>query len=107
MRHARHLYSVRLEEDAGMSRDALLEALEAQRIGSGVHYLAVHLHPYYRERYGLEPDDLPVAHRISQQTLSLPLSPKVSDADQDDVVAALRHVLDRGAARVLPAVDPP
>jgi dTDP-4-amino-4,6-dideoxygalactose transaminase len=107
MRHARHLYSVRLEEDAGMSRDALLEALEAQRIGSGVHYLAVHLHPYYRERYGLEPDDLPVAHRISQQTLSLPLSPKVSDADQDDVVAALRLVLDRGAARVLPAVDPP
>jgi dTDP-4-amino-4,6-dideoxygalactose transaminase len=107
MRHARHLYSVRLEEDAGMSRDALLEALEAQRIGSGVHYLAVHLHPYYRERYGLEPDDLPVAHRISEQTLSLPLSPKVSDADQDDVVAALRLVLDRGAARVLPAVDPP
>jgi dTDP-4-amino-4,6-dideoxygalactose transaminase len=107
MRHARHLYSVRLEEDAGLSRDALLDALQEQRIGSGVHYLAVHLHPYYRERYGLEPDDLPIAHRISQQTLSLPLSPKVSDADQDDVVAALRLVLERGGARALPAVDPP
>jgi dTDP-4-amino-4,6-dideoxygalactose transaminase len=105
MRHARHLYSVRLADDAGLSRDALLEALEAQRIGAGVHYLAVHLHPYYRERYGIEPDDLPIANRISQQTLSLPLSPKISDADQDDVVAALRLVLHRGCAGVLPVAD--
>jgi dTDP-4-amino-4,6-dideoxygalactose transaminase len=105
MRHARHLYSVRLADDAGLSRDALLQALEAQRIGAGVHFLAVHLHPYYRERYGIGPDDLPVAHRISRQTLSLPLSPKVSDADQDDVVEALRHSLERGGAGVVPGAD--
>jgi dTDP-4-amino-4,6-dideoxygalactose transaminase len=67
----------------------------------------VHLHPYYRERYGIEPDDLPVANRISQQTLSLPLSPKVSDADQDDVVAALRLVLQPGGAGVVPAAGAP
>jgi dTDP-4-amino-4,6-dideoxygalactose transaminase len=107
MRHARHLYSVRLAEDAGLTRDALLEALNAQRIGAGVHYLAVHLHPYYRQRYDLKPDDLPIANHISQQTFSLPLSPKVSDADQDDVADALRRVLQRGAAGVLPAADAP
>jgi dTDP-4-amino-4,6-dideoxygalactose transaminase len=106
MRHARHLYSVRVRDDAGLSRDELLEAMEAQRIGVGVHYLAVHLHPYYRERYALEPDDLPVANDISQRTVSLPLSPKVSDADQDDVVEALHRVIPRGAG-VLPAVDGP
>jgi len=106
-RHARHLYSVRLSDDAGLTRDELLEAMEAQRIGVGVHYIAVHLHPYYRERYGLRPADLPVANDISQRTVSLPLSPKVSHEDQDDVVAALRSVLERGGAGVLPAIDTP
>src|SRR3977135_1207797 len=89
-RPAPHPSGAPLAEDAGLSRDALLEALEARRIGAGVHYLAVHLHLYYRERYGLQPDDFPIANRISQQTLSLPLSPKVSDTDQDDVAEALR-----------------
>lgn len=92
-RHARHLYQVLLAPGAPLCRDELLDGLAARRIGAGVHYRGVHLHPYYRERYGLRPLDLPVASDISERTLSLPLSPKVSESDQDDVVRALRELL--------------
>jgi dTDP-4-amino-4,6-dideoxygalactose transaminase len=94
-RHARHLYQVRLEPDAPLSRDALLDALTAQKIGTGVHYRGVHLHPFYRDTYDLRPEHFPVATEISETTLSLPLSPKVTEADQDDVVAALTEALRR------------
>ena len=84
-----------MSSEAPISRDALLDALAERKIGTGVHYRGVHLHPYYRDKYGLEPSDFPVASDISDRTLSLPLSPKVTDADQDDVVAALNEVLAR------------
>jgi dTDP-4-amino-4,6-dideoxygalactose transaminase len=92
-RHARHLYQVLLRGDALLTRDQLLDALTERKIGTGVHYRGVHLHPFYRDKYGLTADDFPVASDISERTLSLPLSPKVSDADQDDVVAALTELL--------------
>jgi dTDP-4-amino-4,6-dideoxygalactose transaminase len=95
-RHARHLYQVRIEPDAGISRDALLEGLTKRRIGSGVHYRGIHLHPYYRERYRLTSEQFPVATAISDSTLSLPLGANVTDADQDDVVTALRELLSTG-----------
>jgi dTDP-4-amino-4,6-dideoxygalactose transaminase len=94
MRHARHLYSILVDPDASIDRDQLMGFLHEQRIGAGVHYRAIHLHPYYRRRYlryGLDPDALGVATDISDRTLSLPLSPKVTESDQDDVVAALRE----------------
>ncbi|MGI8505476.1 MAG: DegT/DnrJ/EryC1/StrS family aminotransferase [Solirubrobacteraceae bacterium] len=92
-RHARHLYQVLVAPEAPLDRDRVLEGLNERRIGSGVHYRGVHLHPYYRDRYGLVPEQFPVATAISEQTLSLPLSPKVTEADQDDTVAALRELL--------------
>jgi dTDP-4-amino-4,6-dideoxygalactose transaminase len=92
-RHAWHLYPVLLDADAGISRDELLQALTDRRIGTGVHYRGVHLHPYYRDRYSIDPASLPVATDISEHTLSLPLAPNVSVADQDDVVEALRELL--------------
>ena len=64
-----------------------------QWIGVGVHYRAVHEHEYYRERFGFRSDDFPVASDISARTLSLPLSPKLTPEDQDDVVAALEVAL--------------
>ena len=91
MRHARHLYTVLVDPEAGVERDALVDFLNQQRIGTGVHYRAVHLHPYYRRTYDLRPEAFPVATDISNRTLSLPLSPGVTRADQDDVVAALRE----------------
>jgi dTDP-4-amino-4,6-dideoxygalactose transaminase len=93
MRHARHLYQVMLTADAPLTRDELLEELTRHRIGTGVHYRGVHLHPYYRDTYLLKPDQFPIATEISERTLSLPLSPVVSDADQMDVVRALRSLL--------------
>ena len=92
-RHARHLYQVLVGPDAPLTRDELIDALTARRIGTGVHYRGVHLHPFYRDKYGLQPSDFPVATAISECTLSLPLSPKLTEADQDDVVHALRELL--------------
>jgi dTDP-4-amino-4,6-dideoxygalactose transaminase len=92
-RHARHLYQVLVEPDAELSRDELLDGLNAHNIGSGVHYRGVHLHPYYRDTYQLAPEDFPVATEISERTLSLPLSPQITEADQDDVAAALWELL--------------
>ncbi len=95
-RHAWHLYSVLVRPDAELDRDGVLDALAERGIGAGVHYRAVHLHPYYRQRYGIDPATLPVATDMSARTLSLPLSPALSDGDQERVVAALAEGL--GAA---------
>ena len=91
--HARHLYQVMLDPHASLTRDQLLHGLTQHKIGSGVHYRGVHLHPFYREKYRLRPEQFPVATAISERTLSLPLSPKVTEADQDDVVGALAALL--------------
>jgi dTDP-4-amino-4,6-dideoxygalactose transaminase len=93
LRHSRHLYTVEVGDDAPIDRDELLDHLTAERIGTGVHYRGVHLHPYYRDRYGIDPGSLPVATRISDRTLSLPLSPKVTESDVADVVGAIRRGL--------------
>jgi dTDP-4-amino-4,6-dideoxygalactose transaminase len=92
-RHARHLYQVQVEPEASLSRDQLLDALSERRIGAGVHYRGVHLHPYYRDRYRIDPAALPVATDVSQRTLSLPLSPALTEADQLDVAEALGDAL--------------
>ncbi|WP_296644471.1 DegT/DnrJ/EryC1/StrS family aminotransferase [Thiobacillus sp. 65-1402] len=91
-RHALHLYTVLVDaERTGLTRDTVLEKLHDRNIGAGVHYLSLPEHPYYQERYGWEPDDWPQAKRIGRQTLSLPLSPKLHDSDQDDIIGALQE----------------
>jgi dTDP-4-amino-4,6-dideoxygalactose transaminase len=92
-RHAHHLYAIEVLPEAGVTRDELLVEMTRRNIGVGVHYVGVHLHPYYRDTYGLTPEDFPVATQSSDRTLSLPLSPKITPRDQDDVVAALRDVI--------------
>lgn len=96
-RHARHLYQILVNEDAGVDRDTVLDFLTSRRIGTGVHYRAVHLHPYYQERYGIDPQSLPVATDISERTLSLPFAPDLTTDDQLDVAVALRDCFDFGA----------
>jgi dTDP-4-amino-4,6-dideoxygalactose transaminase len=93
-RHARHLFTIEVDADSPVSRDELLQRLHARKIGAGVHYRAVHVHPFYRDKYGLAPEAFPVALGISDRTLSLPLSPKVTPADQTDVIDALRSALE-------------
>lgn len=92
-RHALHLYTLLVEpERSGLTRDSVLEKLHERNVGAGVHYLSLPEHPYYQERYGWKPDDWPHAKRIGRQTLSLPLSPKLGDGDQDDVIAAMQEI---------------
>jgi dTDP-4-amino-4,6-dideoxygalactose transaminase len=93
-KHAYHLYTLIL--DTGrlrIKRDEFLAKMTAKNIGVGVHYIALHLHPYYRKTYGYKPGDFPNAEWISKRTVSLPLSPKLSDKDVGDVVAAVRSIL--------------
>jgi dTDP-4-amino-4,6-dideoxygalactose transaminase len=96
-RHACHLYTLLIDERrAGISRDQFLDAMTTHGIGIGVHYLSIPEHPYYRDRYAWRADDYPNATRIGRQTVSIPLSPALSDADVHDVVHAVGTVL-RGA----------
>lgn len=89
-RHARHLYTLVVDpENALIDRDELINRLHRRGIGSGVHYRGVHLHKYYRERLKIAPDVLPNSTWISQGTLSLPLSAKLSDQDVERVVDAV------------------
>jgi dTDP-4-amino-4,6-dideoxygalactose transaminase len=93
-RHAYHLYTIMIDRtETGMSRDAFLQAMTDHNIGVGVHYLSIPEHPYYRQTFGWKPEDYPHAMRIGRQTVSLPLSAKLSDVDVEDVIAAIKHVL--------------
>jgi dTDP-4-amino-4,6-dideoxygalactose transaminase len=93
--HALHLYVVRIEAElAGATRDEYQRALGDENIGTSIHFLPVHTLTYYRERFPDLPE-LPVAERAGDQILSLPLSPKHSDDDIADAIAALRRVHER------------
>jgi dTDP-4-amino-4,6-dideoxygalactose transaminase len=93
-RHAYHLYTILIDEKtAGISRDAFLDAMTALNIGVGVHYLSIPEHPYYQRTYGWKPEEYPHAMLIGRQTVSLPLSAKLTDADMDDVIIAVRRSL--------------
>jgi len=95
-RHAYHLYTVLVDEGrAGLTRDDVLGAMTRENIGVGVHYLAIPEHPFYQETYGWRPEEWPRATAIGRRTISLPLSARLTDADVDDVVAALRKVSTR------------
>ena len=96
-RHAYHLYTILIDEKiAGISRDEFLDAMTANNIGLGVHYLSIAKHPYYQKTFGWKPDDYPNAMRIGRQTVSLPLSAKLTDEDVGDVVEVVCKILNRG-----------
>jgi dTDP-4-amino-4,6-dideoxygalactose transaminase len=94
--HAWHLYVLRLADDAPITRDALIERLFAAGIGCSVHYIPLHLHPYWRDRYGLQPGQFPHSQRAYERMLSLPLYSRMTDDDVQRVAQAVRGAL--GAA---------
>lgn len=97
--HGYHLYTILVDEaKTGINRDAFLSAMHALHIGTGVHYLSIPEHPHYRERFGWRPEAYPYAQRIGQQTVSLPLSPKLTDSDARDVVEAVKATLTGGGS---------
>ncbi len=91
--HAWHLYVLRLAHDAGVQRDRFIERLYDAGIGCSVHYIPLHLHPYWRDRYGLQPEMFPHSQHAFEQMVSLPLYTRMSDADVARVVAAVRGAL--------------
>ncbi len=93
-RHAFHLYTILIDEQrTGISRDAFLNAMTAHKIGVGVHYLSLTEHPYYQKALGWRPKDYPESTRIGRQTVSLPISPKLTDQDVNDVIAAVQAIV--------------
>jgi dTDP-4-amino-4,6-dideoxygalactose transaminase len=94
VKHAYHLFPVVIRtEELGVDRDTLMRAIQAENIGIGVHYRAVHLQPFYADTFGTTRGMFPHAEYYSDRTLSLPLFPKMTDQDVDDVVGAVRKVI--------------
>jgi perosamine synthetase len=96
MQHAWHLYIIQLELDRlKISRNDFMEVLREKQIGTSVHFIPLHLHPYYRDTFGYTPADFPVASSIYARIVSLPIFPSMSDHEIDRVIDAVRATVKR------------
>lgn len=94
IRHAYHLFTITIDEKkAGITRDHFLQEMTKRKIGVGVHYLAIPEHPYYQKMYRWNPDHFPNARDYGRRTVSLPISPKLSEGDVSDVIEAVTDIL--------------
>jgi dTDP-4-amino-4,6-dideoxygalactose transaminase len=92
--HAWHLYILRLNLDCfEIDRARFMDELKQRNIGASVHFIPLHLHPYYRDKYGYQPEDFPVSYGQYQTTVSLPMYSKMTDSDIDSVVAAVLDIV--------------
>jgi len=92
--HAWHLYVLRLRLEAlRIDRDQFIEELTNRNIGTSVHFIPIHLHPYYRDKYAFTPESYPIAYSNYRRMISLPLNVRLSDADVADVIEAVRDVV--------------
>jgi dTDP-4-amino-4,6-dideoxygalactose transaminase len=93
-RHAYHLYTILIDEQkTRITRDAFLDLMTKHNIGVGVHYMSIPEHPYYQQTFGWKPEDYPHAMKIGRQTVSLPISAKLTVKDCDDVIIAVLFAL--------------
>jgi dTDP-4-amino-4,6-dideoxygalactose transaminase len=89
-----HLYVIRLRTEAlRIDRNTFIDEMKSRNIGTSVHYLPVHMHPFYRDKYGYRPEDNPVAADAYERMLSLPLHPGMTDEDVEDVVQTVRGLI--------------
>jgi dTDP-4-amino-4,6-dideoxygalactose transaminase len=91
--HAWHLYVIRLDESVSISRDAFIEQMAEYGIGCSVHYIPLHLHPYWRDTYNLKPETFPNTHSVYGGAVSLPLYTKMTDEDQLRVIETIQLIL--------------
>ncbi len=91
--HSWHLYAVRLAPGAGVGRDEFVEALFEHGIGTSVHYIPLHRQPYWKDRYGLEPEAFPAAEAAYARMFTLPLYTRMTDEDQSRVIRVLKGLL--------------
>jgi dTDP-4-amino-4,6-dideoxygalactose transaminase len=94
-KHAWHLYVIRLNDQTSISRDDFINEMAAAGIGTSVHFIPLHLQPFWRDTYSLVPEQFPNATRAYNEVVSLPLYPAMNDADQDRVIKAVRGILQR------------
>jgi dTDP-4-amino-4,6-dideoxygalactose transaminase len=100
-RHAWHLYMLRLHLDwFEISRSQFIDELKQRNIGASVHFIPLHVHPYYRDKYGYQPEDFPIAYGEYSREISLPLYSKMSDDDVDDVIAAVLDIVTKFATNI-------
>ncbi|MDH5260745.1 MAG: DegT/DnrJ/EryC1/StrS family aminotransferase [Gammaproteobacteria bacterium] len=86
-RHAYHLYTVNIEKErCGIERDEFISKMSASKVGVGVHYQSLAQHPYYTDRFGWQPSDFPCADKFGRSTVSLPISPKLTDDDVNYII---------------------
>lgn len=91
--HAWHLYVIQLDLDAiSINRDQFIELMLKEGVGTSVHFIPLHLHPYWRDRYNYEADDFPVALDVFSRAVSLPIYPKMTDTDVERVIQAVQKV---------------
>jgi dTDP-4-amino-4,6-dideoxygalactose transaminase len=94
-RHGYHLFTLQVAQGtSGLTRDSFIDAMTANNIGVGVHYLSIPEHPYYQKTFGWHPEEYPHAMRVGRSTVSIPISAKLSDRDVDDVVASIKAILE-------------
>jgi dTDP-4-amino-4,6-dideoxygalactose transaminase len=92
--HAYHLYTILIDKKrVGITRDQALSKLNSLGIGCGVHYLSIPDHPFYQKSLKWKPSDFPNANRVGKETISLPLSPKLSDKEVDRIISSVYEVL--------------
>lgn len=91
--HAWHLYVIRLNADVAVARDDFIAEMARRGIGCSVHFIPLHLHPYWRDTYQLKPEDFPHSLGVFQQSVSLPIYTKMTDDDQSRVIAAIKEIL--------------
>ncbi len=94
--HVYHIYVIRLVlERLGIDRARFVELLKERNIGSSVHFIPVHLHPFYQQRYGYQRGDLPRTEAIFDSIISLPLYPRMSESDVADVIEAVQQIIEQ------------
>jgi dTDP-4-amino-4,6-dideoxygalactose transaminase len=87
-----HLYAIEVDEDFGCDRTEFVNAMHAENVGVQVHYVPLHYHPLFQEEYGYDEGDFPVAERVYERLVSLPLFPEMDDGDIRDVVRAIERI---------------
>jgi dTDP-4-amino-4,6-dideoxygalactose transaminase len=93
VQHAWHLFVIQLElERLRINRAQFIEALQGKQIGTSVHFIPLHLHPYYRDKFGYEPGDFPNASTVFERIVSLPIYPKMTEADIERVIGAVKSI---------------
>lgn len=91
--HSWHLFVIRLRDDAPVNRDELIQILVDNKIGTSVHYVPLHRHPYWRDKYNLSNEDFPVSDSAYLAMLSIPLYTSMSDEQQNRVISVLQETL--------------